>query len=41
MRVYRTASANNFMTTTCRIVVIKIVGWRELNPLPQYIACQV
>ncbi len=19
----------------------KIVGWRELNPLPQYIACQV
>lgn len=32
---------NNFMTTTCRIVVIKIVDWRELNPLPQYIACQV
>ncbi|EFO56845.1 hypothetical protein HMPREF9348_04051 [Escherichia coli MS 145-7] len=31
---------NNFMTTTCRIVVIKIVGWRELNPLPQYTACQ-
>lgn len=22
---------NNFMTTTCRIVVIKIVDWRELN----------
>lgn len=31
---------NNFMTTTCRIVVIKNCRLEELNPLPQYTASQ-